>query len=108
MRSTFILALLLIIPGMVLANKIVVGKDEVVKSIKEAIQNSSAGDTIYVKTGVYKEGNIVIQKSISLIGENFPVLDGENKYEILTINANNVRVQGFYFKDTGIASIEDL
>jgi nitrous oxidase accessory protein len=35
-------------------------------------------------------------------------MDGENKYEILTIHANNVTIEGLKFINTGIASINDL
>lgn len=90
------------------AGKIVVGSTEKVRSIREAIAQASLGDTILVRSGTYAEGNLIIEKTIVLIGENYPVLDGQNKYEIFTIHANNVQVHGFHFKDTGIASIEDL
>jgi nitrous oxidase accessory protein len=76
--------------------------------IKKAISTSHPGDTIYVKPGVYKEGNIIIEKSLTIIGENFPLLDGDNKVEIFTIHANNVTITGLKFINTGIASINDL
>jgi nitrous oxidase accessory protein len=90
------------------AATIVVGPSEAVKSIKEAIKIAHANDTIVVRHGVYREGNMIINKPLTLIGENYPVLDGENKYEILTINASNVTIRGLQFQNTGVASIEDL
>ena len=56
------------------------------KTLKSAIDAAVDGDKIIVKKGIYKEGNIVITKSIQLIGIDFPILDGENETEILTIN----------------------
>lgn len=94
------------LPGFALT--IPVGAREKVTSIGEAIRMAKAGDTILVRAGTYREGNIVIEKSLTLIGENFPLLDGENKYEIFTVHANEVTIQGFALKDTGIASINDL
>jgi nitrous oxidase accessory protein len=91
-----------------LCRTIIVSKDGNIKSIKTAVQTASHGDTILVKSGVYKEGNIIIEKSIVIIGESFPVLDGENKYEIITLHANNVTIKGLKFVKTGIASIQDL
>ena len=35
-----------------------------IKSIKKAIELSSSGDTILVKSGTYAEGNIVITKTL--------------------------------------------
>ena len=86
----------------------VVSKGGRIQSIKEAIALAKNGDTLIVESGVYKEGNIILEKSLVIIGKNRPVLDGEHKYEILTIHANNVTIQGLKFIDTGIASINDL
>lgn len=54
-----------------------VGTDKEYRSIKIAIQQSNNGDSIIVTGGIYKEGNIIIDKSVSLIGKNLPVLDGQ-------------------------------
>ena len=86
----------------------VVSKGGRIQSIKEAIALAKNGDTLMVESGVYKEGNIILEKSLVIIGKNRPVLDGEHKYEILTIHANNVTIRGLKFIDTGIASINDL
>lgn len=85
-----------------------VSKTGSLKSIKKAIELAQPGDTIIVEQGVYREGNIIIEKDIVLLGRNFPVLDGENRVEILTIHANQGIVSGFKFIDTGVASIQDL
>ena len=87
---------------------ITVSKEGKLKSLKQAVQNAKSGDTILVKPGIYQEGNIVIEKSLVIIGEGYPVLDGESKYEILTIHATNVTIQGLRFVKTGVASIQDL
>jgi nitrous oxidase accessory protein len=87
---------------------ITVSKDGKIHSLKQAVQLAQTGDTIHVKPGTYRDGNIIIEKSIVIIGEQFPVLDGENKYEILTIHANHVTIQGIRFIRTGVASIQDL
>lgn len=89
------------------ANIIHVGKNEVYKSIKNALENSSPNDTILIKSGFYKEGNIIINKPITFLGENYPVLSGENKYEILTITSPNVNIEGIKFINTGISFIDD-
>ena len=77
-------------------------------SIKTAIELSINGDTIRIMPGVYKEGNFIIKKSITIIGINFPVLDGENKFEIFTIAANDVSIIGLRLINTGVASINDI
>ena len=60
-----------------------------VKTIKKAIDLANSGDSITVQKGVYKENNLIITKSIHLIGINNPIIDGDNKDTILKFNANN-------------------
>lgn len=90
------------------ATTLVIGTNEKIKSIKDAIVLAQPGDTLLIQPGVYREGNIILQKSLVIKGVNYPVLDGENQVEIFTIHANNVIIEGLKFIDTGIASINDL
>lgn len=89
------------------AGTIIVAKDQLVTSLRKAIQMAKPGDTILLKKGVYKEGNIIIQKSIHLIGVEGPVLDGDNRYEILTLSGNNIVVKGIHFINSGYSSMND-
>jgi nitrous oxidase accessory protein len=65
------------------------------------------GDTILLYKGVYREGNNVISKSIHLVGIDGPVLDGENKNEILTISGKRIHVRGVHFANAGYSSMND-
>jgi nitrous oxidase accessory protein len=85
----------------------VVGRDQLFTSLRHAIAEAHAGDTIILKKGVYKEGNIIIDKSIRLIGIEEPVLDGENKYEILTVTGTEISIKGIHFKNSGYSSMND-
>ncbi|WP_394344274.1 nitrous oxide reductase family maturation protein NosD [Aequorivita sinensis] len=78
-----------------------------VKSIKEAVKQASEGDTILVKKGVYKEANIKIDKGITLIGEDLPTIDGEEKGEIITIGTDNVTIDGFKIINVGVSYTTD-
>ncbi len=74
--------------------------------IQNLIDNASDGDTIYIPSGIYYE-NIVINKSISLIGEdkNTTIIDGfgngHTVYYVVYISADNVTVSGFTIQDSG-------
>lgn len=85
-----------------------VGSKHTVKTIKQAIEKASHGDTLIIYPGVYREGNIVLEKRLTVIGKDYPIVDGENKYEIFTIHADHVTVSGLKFINTGVASINDL
>jgi nitrous oxidase accessory protein len=90
------------------AKTILVGKRQANTSIQQALNIAADGDTILVEPGNYHEKNIVINKSIFLIGLNRPVLDGDSQYEIISIKANGVTVEGFKIIHSGISSIEDF
>lgn len=94
--------------GIASANTIPVGVNQPVKTIKQAIERAKAKDTLLIQPGIYREGNIVLEKSLVIIGREYPVLDGENKYEIFTIHADHVVISGLKFINTGVASINDL
>ena len=79
-----------------------------VKTIKKAIGLAQTSDTIFIEKGVYKEGNIVVDKSLTIFGEKQTVLDGEGKFEILTISGHNFIVKGITFKNSGNSSMNDF
>jgi len=90
------------------AKTLVVGKSHGFTTIKQALAAATNGDTIFVEPGTYRENNIVIIKSIVLKGIEFPVLDGEKKYEIVSIRASNVILEGFKIVHSGNSSMEDI
>jgi nitrous oxidase accessory protein len=90
------------------AKTITVGKGKQVATIKQAIQLAVNGDTICIYPGTYKEGHLSVTKSISIKGIGYPVLDGEKKYEILTIKADRVVVEGLLFRYSGRSSYLDI
>ena len=65
-------------------------------SIQEAINAASQGDIIYVYNGTYYE-NVVINKSVSLVGENRvnTIVDGMHNGDVVLISADNVVVSRF-------------
>ncbi len=60
-----------------------------------------------VYSGIYKEGNLIITKSIYFEGIGLPVLDGQKKYEVLSVKANSVTICGFKIIRSGYATLND-
>ena len=89
------------------ATTIHVGKKHEVKSVKKGIALAKDGDTLIVHGGLYKEGNIKIDKRIVFLGKDLPVLDGEKKNEVLSIHADSVVVDGFKVIRSAYATITD-
>ncbi len=90
------------------AKTITVGKNKSVGTIKTAIDRAMNGDTVLVYPGIYKEKGLIVDKKICLIGIDYPVVDGENKYENISIKYPGVLVQGFKVINSGVSSIEDF
>ena len=93
--------------GNAVANTIVVGKDSRISTLRQGIKAAKDGDTVLLNKGIYKEGNIIIDKAIFLIGIDAPVLDGESKNEILTLTGKNIVIKGIHFANAGYSSMND-
>lgn len=85
-----------------------VGSTRSLKSIQEALVKANSGDTILIHDGIYKEGNIHINKEVVLIGVGNPVVDGEHRFEVFTISAHNVVIRNLTIRNTGVSSMHDL
>ena len=84
-----------------------VGSQHVFKTILPALKFAKNGDSILVEKGFYKEGNIIINKEIYFLGRDFPTIDGDRKFEVLSIKSNNVTVKGFKIQHSGYATMDD-
>jgi nitrous oxidase accessory protein len=99
--------LILFFSSLLQANVIEVGVNKPIKSIKKAIALAKVGDTVLVHKGLYREGNIVINKKIVFLGNDFPILDGQRRYEVISIKADGVIVDGFKIIKSGYGTLED-
>lgn len=90
------------------ARIIITGKGQPVKTLKESVAIAKDGDTILLKNGVYKEGNILITRSITLMGEGNTILDGDNKTELITISGKNITVKKIQFQNAGYSALNDF
>jgi parallel beta-helix repeat protein len=75
-------------------------------TIQEAIDANETldGHTILVDAGIYYE-NVVVNKSVSLIGENTDttIIDGNSTGTVITATQNNVNITGFTIRRSGTA-----
>ena len=76
-------------------------------TISQGLEASTPGDTLLVHAGTYMESGLIISHQLTLIGKDNPVVDGNHSGEILTISANDVTIEGFTFKGSGLSHLDE-
>lgn len=77
------------------------------QSVQESVDQAQAGDTLIFSPGRYPVSAITIRKPLVLLGENYPILDGQGKGNILIIAADSMVIRGFKLINTGKSNIDD-
>ncbi len=108
MRSIYIFFLLNLFLSNIFAKQIEVCKNCKITSVKEAIAIADDGDEIIIKKGIYKEHNIIVNKSINIIGIDNPVIDGENKETIFKFKTDNFSIKGLTIVNVGQSYTKDF
>ena len=88
------------------ADILLVGEEQTYDSIQDAINDSNNGDTIIVYNRTYYE-NLIINKSINLIGENKKntIIDANFIGNTINISTLNVTIKNFTIKNADIHGI---
>ncbi|WP_223826751.1 nitrous oxide reductase family maturation protein NosD [Flagellimonas sp. S3867] len=104
-KLTFIL--LFVILSFANAKTIQVCADCEVNTIKKGIALAADFDTLLIKKGTYNEFNIRVNKPLTIIGENYPIIDGKDQGEIITVVSDNVTIDGLFIINVGTSYTED-
>lgn len=76
-------------------------------ALDSAIRLARDGDTIRVKTGTYHEHGILIDKRLTVEGENFPTIDANGEGTILEIVASGVTISGLHFTGAPVSYVKE-
>lgn len=76
-------------------------------SIQQAVDAAAAGDSLLIKPGIYREHLILIDKPLSILGQEGAVVDGQYQGEIFRIRANDVSLSGLEIRHVGTSYTED-
>jgi len=104
MRLSFFLALLFIFGLAHTANAEGTVIRVPAEQLDVAIAEAKPGDTIEVTGGVFN-GNIVLDKTLTLTGIDRPIIDAQNSGTIIAITAPDTVVRGFTLRNSGIKLI---
>lgn len=108
-RNTLLPVLLLFLfYGKAMAGTVVVCPSCSFKSIKEGVANAKEYDTVLIKKGTYYEYNIYVDKPLTIKGENYPIVDGQKKGEIIKIISDHVTIDGLFIINVGVSYTTDF
>jgi len=77
-------------------------------TIKGAVKIAKDHDTLLLKKGIYKEHNILINKPLTIIGEEGVVIDGQKKGYIFKINSDSVALHQLTLLNVGQSYTKDF
>ncbi len=73
------------------------------ETIEQAIEAAQNGDSIFVRSGLYQEQNMIIDKTLTLTGEEAAttIVQGDGSQTLCIIRANEVSISNFTFTGGG-------
>lgn len=86
---------------------IVVGPGETVSSIREALALAGDGDRILVRSGLYRESLLEVNRSVTLVGEGWPEIRAGEPRTILAVTADDVEIRGFVLGGVEMSHVRD-
>ncbi|WP_245738108.1 nitrous oxide reductase family maturation protein NosD [Hyunsoonleella jejuensis] len=73
-------------------------------TIQSAIDGSKSGDSIFIKSGLYKESNLIIyKKSLYITGEEGTVIDTQNNGYGFSVEATDIVIKNLVIKNIKIS-----
>ena len=77
------------------------------RTVTAAVQAAPLGATIVVRAGHYREPTVMVERSVTLMGDSGAVLDGQGTHAIIIVRGDHVTIRGFEFLNTGSSYVED-
>lgn len=105
---SLILPFLFFYPCVIHSKTIIVCKNCPISTLKSAIGFAQKGDTIQIKSAIYKEGFLPITKSISIIGEKGVVIDGLKEKHVFAVYADGVHIENLKVTGSGISDLTEF
>ena len=81
-------------------------KQSAITNPQSSINAAHSGDTLVIPQGTYS-GNLLINKRLTLIGIDNPILRGTDKGSVITITADSCTVKGFIIEHSGSMLVDE-
>lgn len=107
--ARLLLAAGLALPRLLAAQQVIhVTRGGATSSIAAAIRAAAPHSVIVIEPGVYREPTIFIDKPLEIVGNGFPLLDGENKRAIIVITSDSVTIRGLHLTRAATSFVSDI
>jgi len=104
-----LLAIFVSIPeSLISAKEITVDPAGQINLIKEALRISEDGDRILIKSGYYKEYDLIAEKRVEIIGEEGSLIDIDFKGDGIILRKDSSSVSGLTIKNMVVSYIKDI
>ena len=78
-----------------------------VRTIASALRLARDGGRVVIEAGTYREPTILVTRSVEIVGNGSPVIDGEGTHALFIISADDVTVRGLHLANVGSSYVED-
>jgi nitrous oxidase accessory protein len=89
------------------ARTLVVGPGGDAGTLTDALALARDGDTVRLLPGLYTDAPVTVARSVTILGDEGAVLDGEGREGILHVTAHGVTVRGLTLRNTGVSHMTD-
>lgn len=77
------------------------------QTLRAALLKANDNDTILLASGTYCEWNLIVAKSVTILGEDWPAIDASNKGPLLEVTAPSVRISGLILRNVPVSYIKE-
>lgn len=78
-----------------------------IATLTAAVAAARPGARIVVTAGTYREPTVIIDKSVTIEGDGWPVFDGEGERPLIAVTADDVTIRGLVLRNVGSSYVED-
>lgn len=78
-----------------------------IQTLRAALMAANDNDTVFVTPGTYHEWNLTVARSVTIIGNDWPIIDASNQGPLLEVTAPNVRISGLTFRNVPVSYIKE-
>lgn len=75
--------------------------------LKKIIKNANPYDTILINSGKFKGESIFIDKPLSIIGKNNPIIEGLQNDHIFIFRSDNITLKNLIIENSGYSYVQD-